>query len=148
MKILVDPPKFCKARSVPLALHEKVKEEIQHLVQEGILEPVEFSSWAVPTVTVLKHDKKSVCLCGDFCVTVNPVAKLDCCPIPKVDNLFAKLIGGRLFTKIDLTQAYWQIPLDEASKAYTVMNTHKGLFRYTRLPYGISSASGILSTCH
>ena len=48
-----------------------------------------------------------------------------------------------LFTKIDLSQAYQQIPLDETSKSYAIINTHKGLFRYTRLPYGISSAPGI-----
>ena len=145
-KILVDPeatPRFCKARSVPLAMREKVEEELQRLVQEGVLEPVEFASWAAPTVTVLKADKKSVRLCGDFRLTVNPVAKLDRYPIPKIDDLFAKLAGGRLFTKIDLSQAYQQIPLDETSKSYAIINTHKGLFRYTRLPYGISSAPGI-----
>ena len=79
-KILVDSnatPKFCKARSIPLAMREKVEEELQRLVQEGILEPVEFSSWAAPTVTELKSDKQSVRLCGDFRLTVNPVAKLD-----------------------------------------------------------------------
>ena len=145
-KILVDPeatPRFCKARSVPLAMREKVEEELQRLVQEGILEPVEFASWAAPTVTVLKADKKSVRLCGDFRLTVNPVAKLDRYPIPKIEDLLAKLAGGRLFTKIDLSQAYQQIPLDETSKLYAIINTHKGLFQYTRLPYGISSAPGI-----
>lgn len=145
-KILVDPeatPRFCKARSVPLAMREKVEEELQRLVQEGILEPVEFASWAAPTVTVLKADKKGVRLCGDFRLTVNPVAKLDRYPIPKIEDLFAKLVGGRLFTKIDLSQAYQQIPLDETSKSYAIINTHKGLFQYTRLPYGISSVPGI-----
>ena len=147
-KILVDPealPKFCKARSVPLAMREKVEEELQCLVQEGILEPVEFSSWASPTVTVLKADKRSVRLCGDFRLTINPVTKLDRYPIPKVEDLFAKLAGGRHFTMIDLSQAYQQIPLNEASKVYAVINTHKGFFHYTRLPYGISSTPGIES---
>ena len=54
-----------------------------------------------------------------------------------------KLTGGRTFTKIDLSQAYLQVPLDEESKKYVVINTHKGLFRYTRLPFGISAAPGI-----
>ena len=82
-------------------------------------------------------------LCGDFHLTINPVAKLDCYLIPKVEDLFAKLAGGPHFTKIDLSQAYQQIPLDEASKSYAVINTHRGLFRYTRLPCGISSAPSI-----
>ena len=43
----------------------------------------------------------------------------------------------------DLAEAYQQLSLDAKSKEYTVINTHKGLFRYTRLPYGISSTPGI-----
>ena len=38
---------------------------------------------------------------------------------------------------------YQQLPLDEESKQYVVINTHKALFRYTCLPFGISSAPGI-----
>lgn len=71
------------------------------------------------------------------------MSKLDTYPIPKVEDLFAKLAGGKTFTKLDLSQAYQQLPLDEDSRQYVVINTHKGLFRYTRLPYGISSAPGI-----
>ena len=107
------------------------------------MEPVEFSSWAAPIVPVLKSDKSSVRICGDFQVTVNPVVKLDKYPIPKIEDLFVHLAGGKTFTKLDLSQAYQQLPLDEESKLYVVINTHKGLFRYTRLPYGISSAPGI-----
>jgi len=71
------------------------------------------------------------------------VSKLNRYPIPKVEDLFATLERGKTFTKIDLSQAYQQLKLDEESKRYVVINTHKGLFRYTRLPYGISSAPGI-----
>ena len=74
---------------------------------------------------------------------MNPVSKLDRYPIPKVEDLFAALAGGKVFLKIDLTKAYQQLPLDDASKQYVVSNTHKGLFRYTHLPFGISSAPGI-----
>ena len=136
-------PKFCKARTVPYAMHQKVGEEIDRLVSEGTLEPVDHSDWAAPVVAVLKSDKKSVRLCGDFQMTVNPVSKLNRYPIPKVEDLFATLEGGATFTKLDLSQAYLQLKLDPESRKYVVINTHKGLFRYTRLPYGISSATGI-----
>ena len=96
-----------------------------------------------PLIAVLKADKKSVRLCGDLKVTVNPVAKLDRYPVPKVEDLFATLSGGKLFTKLDLRHAYQQLLLDDDSKKYVVVNTTKGLFQYTRLPYGISSAPGI-----
>ena len=146
VKISIDPkarPKFCKARSVPYSLREKVEEELSRLAQEGTLEPIEHADWASPIVAILKQDKKHVQICGDFKQTLNPVSKLDRYPIPKVEDLFAKLAGGQKFTKLDLSQAYQQLPLDEESKQYVVINTHKGLYRYTRLPYGISSAPGI-----
>ena len=144
--IVVDPqaaPRFCKSRPVPYAIRPKVEEELERLVKEGTLEPVQFSDWATPIVTVVKSDKTSVRICGDFKQTVNPVARLDRYPIPRVDDLFATLAGGRVFSKIDLSHAYQQLPLTEESKKLVVINTHKGLFRYTRLPFGISSAPAI-----
>ena len=70
------------------------------------------------------------------------MSKLDRYPIPKVEDLFAKLSGGKTFTKLDLSQTYQQLLLDD-SKKYAVINTHKCLYQYTRLPYGVSSAPGI-----
>ena len=129
-KILVDPearPKYCKARTVPYFYQEKVERELDRLVEEGTLEPVEHSEWAAPIVAVLKPDKQRVCICGDFKQTINKVAKLDRYPIPRVQDLFAKIGGGKTFTKLDLSQAYLQVPLDEESKKYVVINTQKGL---------------------
>ena len=145
-KIEVDPeatPRFCKARTLPYAMRAKVEEKIDRLVSDGILEPVEYADWAPPVVAVLKSDRKSIRLCGDFRMTVNPVAKLHRHPIPRVEVLFATLQGGKKFTKLDLSQAYQQLSLHPDSRKYVVINTQKGLFRYTRLPYGISSAPGI-----
>ena len=135
-------PKYFRARSIPYAFREKVEQELIRLQKEGTIEPVQVSDWAAPIVPVLKSDK-SVRICGDFRLTVNPASKLDNYPIPKVEDLFAKLNKGKLFTKLDLSQAYQQVLLDDESKQYVVINTHKGLFRYTRLPFGILSAPGI-----
>lgn len=145
-KILVDSdatPKYCKARSIPYLYREMVEKELNRLVEKGTLEPVEHSEWASPIVPVLKPDKQTVRICGDFKQTVHPVAQLNRYPIPRIEDLFAKLCKGKTFTKLDLSQAYLQVPLDEESKKLVVVNTHKGLFRYMRLPYGISSAPGI-----
>ena len=71
------------------------------------------------------------------------MSKLDCYPIPKIEYLFAKLAGGKQFKHLDLSQAYQQFLLDDEWKDYIVINTHIGLFRYNRLPFGVSSASGI-----
>ena len=99
--IYVDPhakPRFYRARSIPYALRDKVYQELQRLQEEGTLEPIEVSDWAAPIVAVLKADKNSVRICGDFRLTVNPVSKLDSYPIPKTEDLFAKLAKGRYFT--------------------------------------------------
>ena len=101
---------------------------------------MEIAEWAAPIVAVLKQDKSTLRICGNFSVTINPVSKLDRYPIPKISDLFAKLGKGKLFSKLDLSYAYQQLPLEEESKKYAVINTHKELLRYTRLPFGISSA--------
>ena len=58
----------------------------------------------------------------------------------------ARLVGGKIFTKLDLSQAYLQLPVDEDSKGLLVINTPKGLFQYNRLPYGISVARAIFQS--
>ena len=68
---------------------------------------------------------------------------LDRYPIPRIEDLLTKLAGGKRFTKLDMSQAYQQLLLDESSRQYVVINTQKGLFRYSRLPFGVSSATGI-----
>ena len=48
-----------------------------------------------------------------------------------------------MFTKLDMSQAYLQVLADDQSKEMLTINTHKGLFVYNRLPFGVSSAPGI-----
>ena len=64
-------------------------------------------------------------------------------PLPHPDEIFTALNGGEKFTKLDLSEAYLQIPLEEESRNLVVINTHKGLYCFTRLPYGVSSAPSI-----
>lgn len=109
----------------------------------GIITPVQFADWAAPIVPVLKRDKKSVRIYGDYSVTVNQASKLECYPIPKLDYLLASLAGGVVFSKLDMSQAYQQIELDDESKKYVIINTHTGLFKYNRLLFGVSSAPAI-----
>ena len=147
-KIYVDAnvkPKFCKAQShpVPYSMKTKVEEELEHLEKEGTIELVQYADWAAPIVPILKSDRKSLRLCEDFKVTVNKTSKLVSYPIPKVEDLFATWAHGKAFSKLDLSQAYQQILLDDDSKKYVVVNTHRVLFRYNRVPFGISSTPGI-----
>ena len=135
-------PKFVPARSVPFAIKDAVAQEIQRLESVGILKKVEFSRWATPVVPVPKRDG-SFRICGDFKVTPNPALEVDQHPIPKPEDIFASLAGGELFTTLDLSQAYQQLLLDEESSELVTVNTHLGLYRYTRLPFGVASAPAI-----
>ncbi|XP_061567238.1 uncharacterized protein K02A2.6-like [Cololabis saira] len=134
-------PQFFKPRTVPYAMRAKVEAEIERLVQQKIMQPVKYAEWAAPIVPVLKPDN-SVRICGDYKLTINRVSKLEQYPIPKVEDLFASLSGGQ-FTKLDMSHAYHQIPLEEESKKYVTINTHKGLFTYNVLPFGVSSSPAI-----
>ena len=100
------------------------------------------SEWATPVVAVPKPDGQ-VRLCGDFKVTVNQALQVDQYPLPMVQDLLATLAGGKYFTKLDLSQAYLQLKLHPESLKYCVLNTHRGLYQFTRLPFGIASAPAI-----
>ena len=104
-----------------------------------MIEKVSYSDWAAPIVPVPKPDG-SIRICGDYKVTINPLLKVD---QPKAENLFSTLAGGKHFSKLDLTNAYQQVVLDPASRQYVTISTHKGLYCYHRLPFGVSSAPAI-----
>jgi hypothetical protein len=53
------------------------------------------------------------------------------------------MTGGQKFTKLDLSQAYQQLLLDDNSKSLLTFNIHKGLYHYTLLPFGVASAPAI-----
>ena len=135
-------PKFHKARPVPFALKQSIEQELDRLEGEGIIEKVTHSQWAAPVVPVPKGDGR-IRLCGDYKVTINPALEVDKYPLPKPDDLFATLAGGKKFSKIDLTHAYQQMNLEESSRELVTINTHRGLYRYKRLPFGVASAPAI-----
>lgn len=135
-------PKFCKARPVPFSMKSKVEAELDRLKSEGIIESISHSSWACPIVPVLKPNGK-IRICGDFRLTANRAIKMDYYPLPKPKEMLSTLAGGKYFAKLDLSQAYNQLEIEPESKKYTTINTHRGLFQYTRLCFGISSAPGI-----
>ena len=135
-------PKIFKPRPVPYALRDAIERDLERLESLGVIEKVSYSDWAAPIVPVPKPDG-SIRICGDYKVTINPLLKVDQFPVPKAEDLFSTLAGGKYFSKLDLTNAYQQVVLDPASRQYVTISTHKGLYRYHRLPFGVSSAPAI-----
>lgn len=136
---------FFKPRPVPFALKEGIAKELLRLEESGVIEKVEYSDWASPIVPVRKPNG-DIRICGDFKVTINPHLDNPEHPMPVAEELYQKLNGGQKFTKLDLSQAYQQIELEEDSRQYVTINTHQGLYRYTRLPYGVSAAPQIFQS--
>ena len=135
-------PFFFKARPIAFALRDKINDELDRLVRIGVLKPVQHSDYASPIVPILKRDG-SIRLCVDYSVSVNKQLVIEQYPLPTAQELFTKLHGGQQFSKLDLTQAYSQFVLDEESQKLTCINTHRGLFVYTRLVFGLASAPAI-----
>ena len=79
-------------------------------------------------------------ICGDFKVTINPNVEREHYPLPNVEDLFASVADGKVFSKLDLSHACQQLELDAETQHYVTVNTHKGIYRYLRTPYGVSSA--------
>lgn len=145
VKLYVDPavtPRFFRPRSVPHALRGRVEQELERLEKTGIIEAIKFSDWATPVVPLVNGDG-SIRICGDYKVTINRVANVESYPLPRIDDLLAGLAKGKVFSKLDLAHAYLQLQLDEESRKLATISTHKGLFCYNRLPFGVSSAPAI-----
>ncbi|XP_055912914.1 uncharacterized protein K02A2.6-like [Eupeodes corollae] len=111
-----------------LKLKSIVKEEIERMVQLDILRPVETIQWATPIVVVGKSNA-SIRLCGDYKITVNPQLEIDRHPMPKKEELFHRIQDGEHFSKIDMSKAYLQIPLDKESKKNCVLSSSTGIFQ-------------------
>ena len=137
-KIYLKPnsiPKFLRACPVPYALKNKIELEIERMVKNNILEPVDVSEWATPIVPVIKEDS-SIRICGDYKMTVNQVSQLDNYPIIEIS-------GCNKFAKLDLKHTHQRMLLDKSLQELLTINTHLGLFKPTRLTFGIKSATGM-----
>ncbi|GFU64542.1 uncharacterized protein K02A2.6 [Trichonephila clavipes] len=85
---------------------------LQKLVAEDIIDPVTYSDWATPIVPVIKQNG-NLRICDDYKVTINPGLNIEQYPLPRIEDIFAELSGGEFFTKIDLSEAYLQMLVDE-----------------------------------
>ena len=90
-----------------------MEEELEKLEGQGVWQKINYSKWAAPIVTVVKGPQDPsgpIWICGDYKLTVNRVAPLDNYPVPSVTDQLATLEGKVVFSKLDLSQAYQQLP--------------------------------------
>ncbi|EFP09026.1 hypothetical protein CRE_22508 [Caenorhabditis remanei] len=143
--ILLKPgaqPVFRKARPVPYAALPTITEELDRLIHADVITPIDHAQWAAPIVTVRKKNG-SLRMCADFSTGLNDAIQDHQHPLPTAEDIFSNLNGGKYFSQIDLAEAYLQIELDEDSKNLLCINTHRGLYQFNRLPFGVKPATAI-----
>ena len=62
---------------------------------------------------------------------------------PTNQDLNTALVDSKVFSKLDLSHAYAQLNVDKESQEYLTISTHKGLYSYLKLPYGVKSSPKI-----
>ena len=124
-------------RSIPRPLYEDVKNHINNLIAHGWVRKSS-SSYASPMVCARKKDG-SLRLCIDFRrlnAKIVPFRQ----PIPRVQDILDGLKGQEWFSTLDMSQAYHQGEISEASRKFTAFSTPWSLLEWVRIPYGLSNA--------
>ena len=133
------PPIRQPLRRHPTAYNDAVDEHIDELLRHGILEPCQ-GPWASNIVIVRRKNGKIRCCC-DY-RGINACTYNDSYPLPNIEATIDALNGVAWFCTIDLRAGYHNIPVAEEDRDKTAIITRRGLFRYRRMPFGLSSAPG------
>lgn len=130
-----------KQRGYPISpyVQREMDEELSRMISLGVIEP-SIGPWSNPMVGVRKSNGK-LRLCLDA-RKLNSVTIPDSYALPYITRILGQISGTKYLSKIDLKDAFWQIPLEEKSKqktAFTVPN--RGLYQFKVMPFGLSNAA-------
>jgi len=131
-------PIKARRRELSQQRRQAAEKEFECLLKAGIVRRSS-SPWASPLQIITKKDG-SLRICGDY-RAVNQVTIADSYPMPLISDILQRFAGCTVFSSIDLTKAYHQIPVQEQSIPKTAVTTPFGLFEYCRMPFGLRNAS-------
>ena len=114
-------------------------EQVQALLELGVIEPAQ-SPWASGIVMAKKKEPGVLRMCIDFRM-LNELTVGDAYPLPRIDDTVTGLGSARVFTSIDISNAFWQIITRKADGYKTAFATKKGLYQWTRMPFGLCNAT-------
>ena len=120
-----------KAYSLPHAMRETLDKEINNMLSMGVIEPS--SAAYASLVVVVKKPDGSTRVCIDY-RKLSSVTVTDPEPMPTAEEIFAKLAENRYFSKFDLTQVYWQVPVHEEGRDLTTFPLPRDAFRACKCP--------------
>ena len=120
-------------RMAPVELQE-LRVQLKELLDKGFIRP-STSPWGAP-VLFAKKKGKTLRLCIDY-RQLNKVMIQNRYPLPRIDDLFDKLRGARVYFKIDLRTGYHQLRVRETDIPKTAFRTRYGHFEFTVMPFGL-----------
>ena len=136
-------PVIRRVRPVPFAWKLSIDNELHWLIANDIIVPVnpqqETVEWASSVVPQTRSNG-NIRLCGDFKTTINPHIIVNDYPLPLFEEVVAKLATYKEYSIIDLKDAFNQVEIDEECQKHFIIATHRGYFRFKRLPFGIPVA--------
>lgn len=125
------------SRRIPVALGEVVKENIDKMLEMGIISHSD-SPWSSPIVMVKKKDGSH-----RFCIDyrkLNANVEIDPYPLPRIDDTLRSLDGSSVFSTLDLKSGYWQIEVSPSDRKKTAFITPFGLYEFNVMPFGLNNA--------
>ena len=134
---IVNPP-----RRVPCSLKQRLRTAIDTNVASGVLVKVDEPTDWVHNLVIVEKKNGSLRLCLDP-RHLNQVIKREHYKIPTIQDIASDLRGKTVFSTLDLKDGYWQVELDTESSLLCTFNTPFGRYRFTRMPFGLKSASEV-----
>ena len=132
-------PVIHASRRVAATLREPLKKELSRMEKLGVIHKVDHPTEWVNSMVITEKPNGDLRICLDP-KGLNRNILREHYPLSKKEEIFAEMCGAKWFSKLDASQAFWQIKLCDKSKDYTTLNTPFGRWAYDRLPYGVCSA--------
>ena len=138
-------PVVSPVRRIPISLKAKVKAELDNLTDQNVITPIQDpTDWVSNlVVTMKKNGDLRVCL-DPQCL--NKALKREHFRLPVLDDILPELSNAKLFSTLDVKNAYWHVVLDDESSKLTTFSTPFGRYRWLRMPFGCNVSSEIFQT--
>lgn len=132
-------PKVQPPRRVPLTVRDKLKETLDIMEKQGVIESVVRPTDWVSSVVIVEKPNGSLRLCIDP-IDLNSQIKREHYPIPTSEDILSNLSGKKVYSVLDMKDSFWQVVLDSSCTDLCTFNTPFGRYKYLRMPFGLCSS--------